>query len=140
MSPPDMRRTRRTVLRTLGGSAVALTAVGLASADHMHPEVTTLGASDVTHSSAFLHGEVEEFGEGATYADAWFQYRVAGTSTWLGTDSQTLDSPSQYSQWVSGLQSDTTYEFRAVAQDSDGDFGYGDIFTFRTLDDDQQIP
>lgn len=140
MSPQDMRRTRRTVLRTLGGSAVALTAVGLASADHMHPEVTTLGATDVTHSSAFLHGEVEEFGEGATSADAWFQYRTAGSSFWIDTDPVTLDDPAQYSQWISGLQSDTTYEFRAVAQDSDGDFGYGNILTFKTLDDDQHIP
>lgn len=139
MSKDNVCKTRRNVLRTVGGSALALTAVGVASADHMHPEVTTISATDQTQSSAFLHGEVEEFGEGADSAEAWFDFRELGSSTWLSTSEVTLDDPDYYSGAAMGLTSDTWYEFRAVAEDNDGDRGYGDILTFKTLSDDEQI-
>ena len=139
MSEDNVCKTRRNVLRTVGGTALALTAVGVASADHMHPEVTTISATDQTQSSAFLFGEVEEFGEGAESAEAWFQFRQLGFSNWMSTSKVTLDDPGNYSSAAMGLTSDTWYEFRAVAEDEDSDMGYGDILTFKTLSDDEEI-
>lgn len=139
MSHDDMRRTRRTVVRTAVGSTVALASVGLVNADHTHPDVNTQGAGDITQTSAVLYGEVEGFGDGSSSADAWFQYRVYGTSTWLNTDKVQLDDPGEYSTFASNLSSDTTYEFRAIAENDSGVTGTGSIMTFKTLSDDEQI-
>jgi hypothetical protein len=92
--------------------------------------VDTLSASGIDTSSATLNGELTELGS-ANSANVSFQYRKDGTSTWTDTPSQTLTTTDTFSQAISGLDSDTTYEFRAVADSTEGD-AFGDTLTFRT--------
>ena len=92
------------------------------------PDVTTRNATNVTTSSATLNGEVDGNG---TSVRAWFEY---GTSTSLGyrTSENSYGSGStDYSRSISGLSPNTTYYFRAMAENSDGT-ARGSILTFRT--------
>lgn len=142
MSTDDVHSTRRTVLKTVGGTAVGLPLVaGAATADHEHPDVTTYPATDETQSSALLNGDLTEFGRGAGSVDVWFQWGPYLVDGFTGSTSrQTLSSPDFFSHFLTGLASDTTYKFRAVAEDNDdGDRDYGATKTFQTLSDDQHI-
>lgn len=75
--------------------------------------VTTGGASDITSSTAVLHGYLDSMGpySGVT---VWFEY---GTTASYGakTSQQTLFNPGPFSIQVSGLLPNTGYYFRAVA-------------------------
>jgi uncharacterized repeat protein (TIGR01451 family) len=92
------------------------------------PDVTTRNATNVSTSSATLNGRVD--GNGSSVR-AWFEY---GTNTNLGyTTSQNSygSGSTDYSRSISGLYPNTTYYFRAVAENSDGT-DYGSILSFRT--------
>lgn len=135
MSSDDVSSTRRTVLKTVGGTAVGLTVtVGAASADHEHPDVETHSATDVGQTEATLHGEVTAFGDGADWVSVWFQYGLESTSGWSNVSgSQILLGSGSFSETITGLSTDTRYKFRAVAQDEDDrDRGYGDTRAFST--------
>ncbi|MDY7081301.1 MAG: serine protease, partial [Halobacteria archaeon] len=70
---------------------------------------------------------------GASSADVNFSYREKGTSTWTNTSDQTLNSAGTFSETVSGLTTDQTYEFRANA-DNGTAFDNGSIKTFTPSD------
>ncbi|WP_436923363.1 S8 family serine peptidase [Halosimplex amylolyticum] len=93
--------------------------------------VSTGSASNVGDTSATLSGSLDDLG-GASSADCYFEYRESGASSWTATSSQTRSSTGSYSQDVSGLSSGTDYEFRAVADASDGDSDSGTSATFTT--------
>ncbi len=93
------------------------------------PSVTTLDASDITSYSAKLNGELIDLG-GDSSCKVWFEY---GKTTAYGysTAKQTKYSPASISASISGLQPDTTYHFRIVAQNS-RKISYGNDLTFHT--------
>jgi uncharacterized repeat protein (TIGR01451 family) len=92
------------------------------------PDVTTKNATNVDSNSATLNGRVD--GNGLS-THAWFEY---GTSRSLGySTSQTSygSGSSNYDKGISGLMPNTTYYFRAVAENSE-DTAYGSILSFYT--------
>lgn len=92
------------------------------------PDVTTRNATNITTSGAKLNGRVD--GNGSS-TRAWFEY---GTNTNLGysTGETSYGSRSRnYDRNISGLYPNTTYYFRAVAENRDGT-DYGNILSFRT--------
>ncbi len=103
---------------------------GGSSTPPIPPVALTSLASGVGLGSATLNGVIENNSSGS--ASAWFEY---GTSTALGqsTASQSLgfNSSSAYNQYITGLQTDTMYYFRAVAQTSGGT-SYGEMKIFKT--------
>lgn len=97
------------------------------------PSATTAAASNLTASGATLNGTVTSNGNQTT---ASFQY---GTSTAYGSEIAATQSPlpagavnSAISATLTGLTCNTTYHFRAKAQNSVGT-AYGSNLTFRPL-------
>ncbi len=100
--------------------------------------VTTFNATNVTTTSATLNGLISNTTTGSYgnnynsgYTTAWFTY---GTNTNFGyTTTQTSynSGSSNYSAFVSNLSPNTTYYFRAVAQNSQG-IVYGNTLSFTT--------
>lgn len=95
--------------------------------------IVTTGSASVDETSATLNGSLNNLG-GASSADVYFEYRESGGS-WTATSAQTRSSTGMYSETVSGLATDTDYEFRAVVDASDGDSDTGSVTSFSTSDD-----
>lgn len=93
--------------------------------------VATDGASSVGETNATLNGSLTDLGD-ASSADVYFEWGTRGESLSNTTDAQTLSSTGSFSQSVSGLSSGTDYEYRAVADASDGDADTGGSITFTT--------
>jgi subtilisin len=96
-----------------------------------NPVVSTGGVSNVTDTSADLAGSLDDLGQ-ASSVDVGFQYRASGTSDWTDTTTVTLSETGSFEQQASGLDGDTTYEYRAVAAASDGDSATGATAEFTT--------
>jgi len=96
-----------------------------------NPLVSTGSASDVTDTSATLSGELTQLGS-ADSVDVAVEYRQTGSSAWATSSGQTLTSTGSFSESVSGLDPSTDYEFRAVADASDGQSDDGATATFTT--------
>lgn len=96
------------------------------------PTVTTTGASTIGSNGATINGELNSLG-GDNSCTVWFQY---GTTTAYGqtTNTITKTTTGDYSDNIGGLQSSTTYHYRAVAN-NDAGTNYGDDRTFTTLSD-----
>jgi subtilisin len=115
-------------------------AVGVASDDDMTPVVTTEPATDVDDTSATLNGSIDskEIFGCATEATAHFEWRNPDSDTYNTTAEQTVtkDSNLNFDETVTGLSSDTTYEFRAVvtetAENGWSVTGYGSVKDFTT--------
>ena len=99
------------------------------------PQVTTEGTSSITTSSATLTGNLDSTG-GET-CQVWFEY---GTTTSYGslTSKLSMSSTGPFSAIISSLNPDTTYHFRACAQNSKGT-RYGSDMTFKTEPADQVV-
>ncbi len=94
------------------------------------PQVVTNSATYVYKNSSLLNGQVDANG---SVSNAWFEY---GTTQNLGsqTNSQPVGAGTNYQNYSSaltGLSANTTYYFRAVAQNSYGT-NYGSILSFTT--------
>ncbi len=92
---------------------------------------TTNSATGVSENSATLQGSVNTGNSSGYY---WFEY---GTTNSFGyaTDKQSINtgnSASGISKYVFGLQSNTTYYFRAVAESQSGNPVYGGTLSFTT--------
>lgn len=96
--------------------------------------VATGPATDVAKTGATLTGEVVDFG-GADGASAWFEYRASGADGWTETKAVAPDSAAGVSAAVDDLDPGTTYEFRVVAEATDGDADVGAVESFETLPD-----
>lgn len=92
--------------------------------------VETIESANVTTDSADLTGELVDLG-GATSADVNFEYRPVGGS-FTETAVDTLSSPQQFTDSISNLNSNSDYEFRALATDSNGGTDEGALLTFTT--------
>jgi len=94
------------------------------------PTVVTNSATGISQNSATLNGQVNPNGGNTNY---WFEY---GTSWALGYNTSQQNAGSGNSNinvnsYISGLSSNTTYYFRAVAQNNYG-IVYGSILSFTT--------
>ncbi|MBI5138863.1 MAG: DUF11 domain-containing protein [Candidatus Vogelbacteria bacterium] len=91
--------------------------------------VTTQSATNVTVSSATLNGYLTA----SNYSNVtrWFEW---GTNSSYGnrTNTQSAYSAGNFSDYISGLSQNTTYFFRAVAQDGNGNVAYGSQLNFTT--------
>jgi hypothetical protein len=94
------------------------------------PSVTTYSASNVTNSNATLNGYIAP--NSSTYVNRYFQYGTNQYSLVMSTQSAYISSTSSVSDSVYNLQPNTTYYFRAVAQDSGNNLIYGSILSFYT--------
>jgi sugar lactone lactonase YvrE len=103
------------------------------------PDVTTGNATDVTGTSATLHGHVDPAG-GGNIIDCHFEY---GTDTSYGSSAPCvpatpIGSPTDVSADISGLSTSTLYHFRLVAGNSLGSVAGDDstfIYSFLTFID-----
>lgn len=103
---------------------------GLVSAGDPLPVVTTLSAISVANSSATLRGTIIP---GGSTGSGWFEY---GTTSALGSEtlSVVLGSGTQaieFSHSLTGLNQLTTYYYRAVGENKDGET-FGNVMTFTT--------
>lgn len=101
------------------------------------PSVTTRSATDITETSAVLQGYVNPNGTSDT--TRWFEW---GTSQSLGNTTSRLtqgSSAGNFSASISGLAPNTTYYFRAVAQNVAGTV-YGSTMSFTTTGTVNQAP
>jgi len=103
------------------------------------PIATTGSATSVTHDSATLNGTVNPNGLSTTYC---FEY---GTTTSYGTTTPSTDagdgtSNVPVSDDLTGLDPDTTYHFRIVAENSAGtSYGVDQTFTTTTSADNSRF-
>ncbi|NTV22638.1 MAG: DUF11 domain-containing protein [Candidatus Yonathbacteria bacterium] len=99
--------------------------------DSERPFVSTNQPSNVTASSATLNGYVNPQGDSDT--ERWFEY---GSTLSLGYNTsrdRQGSSAGNFNEYVSGLQNNTTYYYRAAARNDAGTV-YGSIVSFRTGD------
>ncbi|MBI5742498.1 MAG: DUF11 domain-containing protein [Candidatus Niyogibacteria bacterium] len=95
------------------------------------PTVSTNAATELAYNHATLNGYLNT--NGTTDASRWFEW---GTSYSLGNATGHINPGSvatSFGEAVIGLSNNTTYYFRAVAENSAGRV-YGGIISFRTSD------
>lgn len=92
--------------------------------------VETTSSNDVTDSSATLTGKVTKL-KGYDEATVYFEWRESDNDQWITTETQSLESSSEFDSEVTTLGSSTEYEFRAVAE-ADGNTQVGETDTFTT--------
>jgi len=95
------------------------------------PSVTTYPADSTSSNFAVLNGFVNP--NGTSNTTRWFEY---GTDSWSFTNSTTRlgqgSNASTFNETVTGLLSNTTYYYRAVAQNSASGPVYGNTQSFYT--------
>ncbi|ELZ19986.1 hypothetical protein C475_21849 [Halosimplex carlsbadense 2-9-1] len=127
----DLSGVTLTNNQDLGSPDVSGTVSGGTGGSDTLPIVSTGAAEAVAATSVTLTGSLDSLGNAAS-ADVAFEYREAGAASWTTSSSQTVSSPGSVSVDVSGLASETDYEYRAVASASDGDTDVGFVETFAT--------
>jgi hypothetical protein len=90
------------------------------------PVVTTLAATEITHSSARLNGSIEIGNEEITAQG--FKYKATASEEWI-TISATGEN---MTATIEGLEADIAYEFKAFATTESG-IVEGDVVSFNTL-------
>ena len=96
--------------------------------------VETNPATDISEFSVTLNGELVELGGEVEDADVFFEFGEDVTDS--QTPIQTLTGPETFDELIDELSSNTTFEFRAVAESQNADGNKltdkGDILTFDT--------
>lgn len=155
---PTVQVTRRHYLGVVGSTtaavAVGATQVGSASEDGYGAsgygngsyggqedttsepslDVTTVGASDVGTTSATLVGDLTQL-ENADGASAYFEWGPSNEGLPNATAQQTVSTTGEFEATLAELDSDTEYEFRAVAA-ADGTTATGSTLAFQTTQED----
>lgn len=98
------------------------------------PLIVTGSATDITSSSVTLSSSLPSLG-GATSTDISIEYRESGGS-WTMSTTETVTEPGAVDVDLTGLSPETDYEYRAVAEASDGESDNGTIVSFTTLEED----
>lgn len=93
------------------------------------PEASTVAASGVGATSARLNGNLDD--PGFTPTEVYFQYGTTLLALGAETPRVVKDTGGPFSRTVTGLQSDTTYYFRACAENSFAE-DCGAILSFTT--------
>ena len=93
------------------------------------PNVTTLAATSIASSSAWLNGSLDSLGN-YTQGYVFFQY---GTTTTYGTNTreQLRTATGNFSSWINNLATNATYHYRAACRY--GSYVYGADGNFTTL-------
>lgn len=96
-------------------------------------DVATVSATNVMPYSALLRGRIDDFGS-SNYADVWFEFGKDNGSALMRTSSERIDDNDNesFSRTVGGLAQNTSYRFRAVARDDNGDIDRGSFLSFDT--------
>ena len=95
------------------------------------PIVQTTKATNVTDTVGTLNGNIQDLGKYSSVS-CYFKYRKSSDSQWTNTPAQNMTSPGTFSQNLTGLQKDTIYYFKAVAEYEDG-AEEGVLLTFTTI-------
>lgn len=134
MSRESNGLSRRNVLELSGVALATVAGSGVVSADHEHPDVETSGAMHHPDGTADLYGDLLGLGQGSSSVDVWFEWKDIHDGIVNETSKQTMTSTGSFSATIYGLEEYHKYEYRAVAQDDDGDMDYGDTlaFTYKT--------
>ena len=98
------------------------------------PTISTNAASNQGLTSATLNGNLTSLGDVNT-ADVFFQYKLSTSEIWTSTTKQTRTETGTFSQSISSLTHNSTYDFRAVVEyeNSGTQTAYGSTLTFNTL-------
>jgi len=97
------------------------------------PEISTLDATNVGPTSARLNGNLTDLGD-CSSVYVYFKYRESGGS-WQSTSQQEMSSPGTFYKNITGLESNTDYEFKAiVAYDNKTKEGDSKYFTTYGVD------
>lgn len=86
--------------------------------DEVPVAISTLEPTNIGVSSALLNGELVDLGSNDSVI-CYFQWRKVDTSEWNSTDPMTLNEPGTFHESISGLESNTEYEYLAVAEAAD---------------------
>ncbi|KUK65934.1 MAG: S-layer domain protein [Desulfotomaculum sp. 46_80] len=107
-----------------------LNTMGLIVQQQTEPEVgTDNGATDITCNSATLNGNIIN---GADCNERKFQYRQQGDPDWIDAGDETgTFGTGAFSFGLTGLDPDTTYEYKAMAHNSAG-WGESQVVDFTT--------
>ncbi len=100
---------------------------------HYTPGATTSAATSIALASATLNGTLNYY----YGVNGYFQYRKVGASSWTSTSPQVLATLGAFSKGITGLTSNTNYEYRTVIDYGTG-YNYGSIVSFQTLKQDPQ--
>lgn len=100
--------------------------------------VSTVGATAIGTTSATMVGSLSEL-QGVESATVYFEYGPVNEGLPESTAEQTVESTGEFETTVTGLQSDTEYEVRAVAK-ADGEVATGGTATFLTERDTNPTP
>lgn len=98
------------------------------------PNINTKGTSSITTHSAVLHGNVTTLGD-ENWIHAFFQYNNTENTTevvWMNTTRQNRSSIGEYTENITELDDNTTYEYRAAANWSTSLDDSGTPATFTT--------
>lgn len=90
----------------------------------------TIGAATVGETVARLRGEVTSLGPYAA-ANASFEWRALGETVWRETPPSSLSAPGTFEGSLSGLNPNTTYEYRAKVE-AGGLTSFGATVALRT--------
>ena len=139
LSNAEARRTLRDTAEDIGlseneqGSGLLDVEAAVDSLGSTDPTVavSTDGASGVGTDTATLDGTLDDLG-GASSAEVYFEYGESGSGLPNTPATRTVSSTGSFSTELSGLSSGTDYEFRAVADASDGDSDAGTTTGFTT--------
>lgn len=93
------------------------------------PQIQTSSATNVQNNSVVLNGYLSDMG-GYSNTTVWLQYGLSA-SYGFETSHITQSNTGLFSQTISGLAPNTTFHFRAAAQNSYGT-SYGSDMTFMT--------
>ncbi len=99
-------------------------------------DVTTKSAADIEDEEATLRGELDFDGEDE--AIVYFRWGTSVNNLSRETTNVVVEEDEDeeaFSARITNLDEDTTYYFRAIAEDENGDRDYGAILSFRTDDD-----
>ncbi|MFP4116678.1 MAG: hypothetical protein ACLFTY_01520, partial [Candidatus Aenigmatarchaeota archaeon] len=107
------------------------------------PNIDTVGSSDVNSDSATLEAEITNLGLEDELDEAFIQYRKDGSDDWDDADEtegiENINSEEKFEDEVSGLDPNTTYEFRAVLWwGDDGEDGGTEEFTTEKTEEEEE--
>jgi len=127
----DYRAVARNIYGTVYGEIVSFTASGNGSQTGS-PIVSTGNATSVGKNASLLWANVNPQNSGSTL---WFEYGTSAFNLNLRSSGYTIPSytgAKDYYNSISGLQADTLYFYRAVAQNAYGT-NRGEVKFFRTV-------
>ena len=120
---------KKILLITAFVSVLGFSLPALANGCCQNPAVQTQDATNINYTTAVLNGNLTATG-GCPPVDVWFQYGKT-VSYGLTSSHQNLSGAGVFSANISGLDACTTYNFRAVAKNTEKT-AYGSNKTFTT--------